>query len=61
MRTSTKKQTGELIKKSLRTLDDWAKKGIGPVPFKIGGTVVYDTDEVENFIEKLKANRPKKK
>lgn len=47
----TKAQFAGLLGVSLRTLERWARAGIGPRPRKIGPRLVrYDPDEVERFL-----------
>ena len=43
----SKAQTAALLKVSVRTLERWARAGIGPSPRKHGPRLVrYDSDEV---------------
>lgn len=48
----TKPQTAELIGVSVRTLERWARAGIGPTPRKHGPRLVrYDRDEALVYLQ----------
>jgi len=44
-------EAAKALGKTPKTLCEWAAKGIGPVPKKIGGRVFYVWTEVQEFIE----------
>jgi excisionase family DNA binding protein len=48
-----KKQLAELLKVSVKTIDLWLAKSIGPKPIRLGRLVRFKQSEVQDFIEKL--------
>ncbi len=36
--------------RTTKTLYEWARLGVGPMPHNIGGRVFYDWDEVQAFL-----------
>ena len=51
----SRKETAKALGKTSKTLCEWAAKGIGPTPKKVGGRVFYDWDDVLAFV----ANAPR--
>lgn len=47
----SRKDAAAALGKSPKTLAEWACKGVGPQPRKIGGRVFYDWAEVRNFAD----------
>ncbi|MEU6373932.1 helix-turn-helix transcriptional regulator [Streptomyces sp. 7R007] len=48
----TRAQTAELVGVSVRTLERWARAGIGPTPRKHGPRLVrYDRDEALAYLQ----------
>lgn len=50
----SRKQLAEYLNRSPRTLVRWAKEGFGPTPIKVKGTVFYDENEVDEFLDDCK-------
>ena len=46
-----KNETAQLLQKSTKTLDLWRKRGYGPAYLRIGGTIRYDRQAVDAFLE----------
>lgn len=44
------KKLAEIIEKSPKTLANWRSQGDGPPWFKRDGVILYDTDEVADWI-----------
>lgn len=45
-----KSETARLFRVSVRTLERWARAGIGPTPIKVGPRLVrYDRAEVDHY------------
>ena len=48
-----KKKAAEILQVSIKTLDSYIAKGIGPKPIYIGPTLVrFTRTEIESFIQK---------
>lgn len=60
MRVATAKQVAELLQRTVRSLQNMERQGIGPKPFRLNKSVLYDLDEVEAYLAKLKKDRNKK-
>ena len=49
-RLSEREAAGYLGPVSMRTLQDWRNKGIGPAYTKLGGRVAYDVADLDAFL-----------
>ncbi|WP_366869498.1 helix-turn-helix domain-containing protein [uncultured Roseobacter sp.] len=47
----TKSETAKLLSKSSQTLDRWHRLGTGPQRTRIGKTVLYRKDSLENWLQ----------
>jgi len=48
-----KKELAELLKVSVKTIDLWLTKSIGPKPIRLGRLVRFKQSEVQDFIDSL--------
>ncbi len=60
MRVATAKQVASLLQRTIRSLQNMEKNNIGPKPFRLNKSVLYDLDEVEAYLAKLKKDQSKK-
>jgi len=49
----TERELAQLLSLSIRTLQDWRRRGCGPKYLKLGKAVRYPSSEVETFITKV--------
>jgi excisionase family DNA binding protein len=51
----TTAEVAELLRAPIETVRYWRHVGKGPASFKVGRRVLYETEDVEEFIEQAKA------
>lgn len=51
----TPEQCAEMLSKSVRTLEEWRRKGTGPVYFKRNRSIWYDRAEVKRWRDEGRA------
>jgi len=50
----TTHEVAELLRLSKRTLDNWRTQKTGPTWTKAGGRILYDTEDIKEWIESQK-------
>jgi len=54
----TEKEAAQLLRVSVRTVQDWRQRGCGPSYLKLGKAVRYPTEQVEAYMAKSLISPP---